>query len=123
MNESKPISCYMFKDVTVCVGYTNNKYTSCDFQKLSGSWDTPTPEQVRADIETAFENDPGIRSIIPGHRAILVPRRPKIKIEYRGASDQFSIPLISLRVTFVLSGAQGIIYVSPDALPHKYGME
>ena len=30
---------------------------------------------------------------------------------------------ITLAVTFTTTGARGIMYVHPDALPHKFGME
>lgn len=62
----------------------------------------------------------------------LVTMRPKVKIEYRGrlfwGRTGMPIPnnrphLIILRITFTDTGARGIMYARPDALPHKYGME
>ena len=66
--------------------------------------------------------------------------RPKIKIEYEGRSfwGRANTPMpnhkgwqiagnrphfIRLHVTFTATGASGIMYVHPDALPYKYGME
>lgn len=53
--------------------------------------------------------------------------RPKIKISYGsyafGMAIRFGFTIIALDVTFTATGAQGIMYVRPDALPHKYGME
>ena len=47
--------------------------------------------------------------------------RVKVKIEYiRKTSYE---DRIILRVTFIETGVQGIMYVRPDALPIKYGME
>lgn len=49
--------------------------------------------------------------------------RPKIKISFEGYLYRFDRVVIALRVTFTATGAQGIMYVRPDALPCKYGME
>ena len=49
--------------------------------------------------------------------------RPKIKISYRGPSSRFGFAMIALDVVFTATGARGIMYVRPDALPGKYGME
>ena len=66
--------------------------------------------------------------------------RPKIKVEYQGRTFVGAVRMfppigmrwqiaddfphaIALRVTFIATGAQGIMYVRPDALPCKYGME
>jgi len=47
--------------------------------------------------------------------------RVKTKIEYvRKTSYE---DRVILRVTFIETGAKGIMYVRRDALPHKYGME
>ena len=51
-------------------------------------------------------------------------RGPKIKIEYLGILPWDStLYYIILGTTFTDTGARGIMYVRPDALPHKYGME
>ena len=46
--------------------------------------------------------------------------RVRLKFEYIGIAWP---GVVALRVTFITTGAQGIMYVSPDALPSKYGME
>lgn len=53
----------------------------------------------------------------------VIAVRPKIKVSYRGRTYRFGTTLISIGVTFTDTAAHGIMYVRPDALPHKYGME
>jgi len=53
-------------------------------------------------------------------RAIEIKSRVRIKFTYIGIAWPGTV---ALRVTFTATGAQGIMYVRPDALPHKYGME
>ena len=60
------ISCYMFKDVSVCVGHTNNKCTECDYH------------------DTLSFVHPMLLSEIPGHRELInsqesVYIQPKLK--------------------------------------------
>ena len=46
--------------------------------------------------------------------------RIKLKFEYSGITWRGTI---ALHITFTATGAQGTMYISPDALPGKYGME
>ncbi len=47
--------------------------------------------------------------------------RVKVKVEYIGPTTYMD--RVMIRVTFRPSGSSGIMYIMPDALPHKYGME
>ncbi len=71
---------------------------------------------------------------------IEIKPRIRLKFEYQGRTfwGRAGMPMrnrmgwqipdnrphcINLRVTFTETGASGTMYVSPDALPSKYGME
>ena len=55
-------------------------------------------------------------------RPIIIRPRIRVKFEYIGMAILYP-GMLALRVTFIATGATGTMYVRPDALPHKYGME
>jgi len=53
----------------------------------------------------------------------MIEIRSRVKIKFEYIRKTVWGDNIMLRVTFTRTGAKGIMYVRPDALPHKYGME
>ena len=50
-------------------------------------------------------------------------RQPRVKLKFEYIRKTTWGNQIMLRVTFTTTNAKGIMYVRPDALPSKYGME